>query len=98
MESFELVLTEFARDDDGWKQSESHPGANALLDSFDAGELGDVAGANVLHCEHLVEFGAVAATGFGEEQLLAGEVGWFYGASLGERMGGGSARRKMRSV
>jgi len=45
-----------------------------------------VAGADVLHGEDLVEFGAIAASGFREEKLLAGEVGWFHGATFRERM------------
>ena len=36
----------------------------------------------------MVEFRAVAATGFGEEQVLTGEVDGLDGAALGERMAG----------
>lgn len=36
----------------------------------------------------MIEFGAVAAAGLGEEQVLAGEVNGFDGAALGKRVAG----------
>ena len=58
----ELLLTQFAGDDDGGQEREAHADADALLHRFDAGELGDMAGTDVLEGEGAIEFGAIAAS------------------------------------
>jgi len=88
VEGFELLLAEFACDDDGGEQAEAHSGEDTLLDGFDAGELGDVAGADVEHGHLLVELEAVAASALGKQQGLAGHVGGLDGSLGGERMAG----------
>ena len=80
MECLEVMLPEFARHGDGGEQRDAHVGGDALLDGFDAGEFSDVAGADVLHGEDAIEFGAISASMLGEEQGLSGEVGGLDGA------------------
>lgn len=82
----ELLLTQFAGDDDGGQEGEAHADADALLHGFDAGELGDMAGTDVLEGEGAIEFGAIAASTLSEQQVLASEIGRFDDATAGEGM------------
>lgn len=85
-ERFELVLSQFARYDDGGKQSDAHADEDALLHGFNAGELGDVAGAYVLQGESALKAETVSAACLGEQERLTCEVRGAYGAAGGERM------------
>src|SRR4051812_3802032 len=80
MQGFEVVLPNLPGHRDGREEGKPHPCSYALLDGFDAGKLGDVSRADVLHRHHAIELGPVAAAMFGKQERLAGKIGRFNGA------------------
>ena len=55
-ERFEMMLAEFAGDDDGRQEADAHAEGDALPDCLNAGKLGYVGGTNVRQGENAVEF------------------------------------------
>ena len=73
-----MMLAEFAGDDDGRQEAQSHAERDALPDCLNTGKLRYVGGTNVRQGENAVEFLPVTASRFSKQQILSREIGRLY--------------------
>ena len=83
-----MMLAQFASNDDGGQEAESHAEGDALPDCLNTGKLRYVGGANVGQSENAVEFFPVSASRFSEQQILSRQIGRLYRALGGKRVAG----------